>query len=167
MDINTLFYWGMDRVIPSLITPPNTGKIIHLGGNIKDQLPNADEIEYMDLPYYDAECSELPFDDGEVSFIHAYHFLEHIKNVTLVLKECQRVLMRGGVMNIVVPYYNSQMQAQDLDHKSQFCEDTWKTLFHNPYYDKNQIDWRFQVGTNVIIGVKEANLCLMTQLIKV
>ena len=167
MDINTLFYWGMDRIIPNLLSPPRNGIVVHLGGNVKDQIPGRELIKYMNLPHYNAETDELPFEDGSVSCIHAYHVLEHIKNVPFLLSECQRVLKRHGVMNIVVPYYNSQMQAQDLDHKSAFCEDTWKTLFANPYYDKNEIDWRLQVGTNIIIGIKEANLCLMTQLIKV
>ena len=163
MDIQTLFWFGMDRVIPEIRLPPS-GKHINLGGNAKKQLIDVKDINY---PKWDAEYMQLPFEDDSIASIHAYHFLEHIKNVPFVMSECQRVLMKEGTMNIIVPYYNSQMQAQDLDHKSMFCEDTWKTLFANPYYDKNEIDWRFQVGTNIIIGVKEANLCLMTQLIKV
>ncbi len=70
-------------------------------------------------------------------------------------------------MNIVVPHRLSQMAYHDLDHKSFWCEETLKNLFTTTYYLKNREQrWRFRIGTNVIIGIVERNLALMTQLIK-
>jgi len=120
----------------------------------------------LDYPDWDADSMPIPYADESISTIHAYHFLEHCRYPVKVLQECQRVLKPGGLMNICVPYYTSQMQHHDLDHKHSFCEETWRNLFKNPYYDKNKIEWEFDVGFNLICGIVERNMCLLTQLIK-
>jgi hypothetical protein len=57
--------------------------------------------------------------------------------------------------------------AHDLTHKTAFCEDTWSNLFSDPSYKRMGAEaWRFKIGLNIIIGIVERNLCLMTQLIK-
>lgn len=137
--------------------------ILNLGAG-KQELPGA---EKLDWPVWDADAMPIPRRDASIDQIHAYHFLEHCADVPRVLLECQRVLKSGGTMHIVVPYYSSQMQAQDLDHKSKFCEETWRVLFSNPYYNKNGMDWKFKVNTNVIMGVTERNLALVTELEKI
>jgi len=161
LTIQDLFQLGMDRHIPQLMQGVD-GQVANIGRGEKI----IQGAHNLDLPDWHFDMG-LPFDDLSVGTIHAYHVLEHCQNPVELLLECQRVLKTGGVMNIVVPYYNSQMQAQDLDHKSKFCEMTWSTLFRNKYYNKNKIDWRLEVGVNLIIGIAERNLCLMTQLIKV
>lgn len=119
------------------------------------------------LPEWNADSDPLPYDDESVGGIHAYHFLEHVKDPLKVLKECERVLYPGGVMNILVPYYTSQLQAQDLDHKSQFSENTWRVAFQNEYYNRpGEGVWAFKIGFNMIMGLVEKDLCLVTQLIK-
>lgn len=153
----------MDRTIPQLQHFPEEGLILNIGAGKKHV---AGSIP-LDFPEWDADYQRIPYNDEVVAGIHCYHFLEHCARPVAVLLEFQRVLRVGGCANIVVPYYNSSMQAQDLDHKARYCETTWKTLFTNPYYDKNRVDWKFAVGTNVIMGVVERNLCLVTQLIKV
>lgn len=164
MSLISTFEFGMDRHIVDFIEDVNPYNEIVLNvGCGNKTIPGAHNL---DLPNWDADSEELPFEDNSVSQIHAYHFLEHVKEPVKMLQEFQRVLVVGGFVNIVVPYYTSQMQAHDLDHKNQFCEETWRNLFKNPYYDKNRIEWRFKIGTNVIIGVVERNLALLTQLIK-
>jgi len=124
----------------------------------------------LDLPRWNADTDPIPFDDATVSGIHAYHFLEHVHRPADVLWEFQRVLKVHGFVNICVPYYNAQCQAQDLDHKHAFCEETWRNLFVNPYYSRRwdaRGPWQFLIRTNVIMGLVERNLVLLTQLIKV
>jgi ubiquinone/menaquinone biosynthesis C-methylase UbiE len=160
-DINNLFQIGMDRTIPRVV--PIVGKtVLNIGAGKK----LIAETISLDYPLWDADRDAIPYGDEMVDGIHCYHFLEHCQKPIFVLIEFNRVLRIGGVANIVVPYYSSSMQAQDLDHKCCFCENTWKTLFANPYYAKYKIDWRLKVGINIIIGVAERNLYLMTQLIK-
>jgi hypothetical protein len=83
-----------------------------------------------------------------------------------MLREFERVLRPGGTANIVTPYYSSQMQAQDLDHESVWCERTWATLFENQYYADYRRGWKLKVQACFIIGIVERNLALFTQLVK-
>lgn len=161
MKIQQLFRIGMDRDIPDLINPVGD-TILNLGAGNK----KIDNTIPLDFPEWDGEKDNIPYDDESVDHIFAFHILEHLSNPVKCLIECQRVLKVGGTLLVVVPYYVSQMACHDLDHKKFFCEETWKILFKNPYYDKNKVDWKFEIGLNIIIGIVERNLALMTQLIK-
>lgn len=162
--IQDMFEIGMKRHIPSLLgnIQKEGTTMLNLGGGLADIAGTVN----VDYPNWDADKQPLPFESESVSVIHAYHFLEHCMEPVKVLQECQRVLIKGGVMNIVVPYYTSQMAAHDLDHKHVFCEETWKNLFDTSYYDKNKIEWKFRIHANFIMGVVERNLALFTQLQK-
>lgn len=169
--IQAMFAVGMSRTIPDLVMPPQDLLSINLGAGKKKVVPG--EPIPLDYPVWDAEDPSMwiPFHDASIGTIHAYHFLEHLSGgaVVRVLAECQRVLAPGGVMNIVVPYYNSQLMSLSVDHKTAFCEDTLKNLFTDDYWDYPGAPtggWRLRIGLNVIIGIVERNLCLMTQLIR-
>ena len=164
MSIESFFKLGMKRNIISPIDDydPTKHLVLNLGpGNSPIQ-----GAVNLDLPEWDADKDGISFADNTVDQIHAYHFFEHVKDPSKLLLECRRVLKYGGHINIIVPYYNSQMSAQDLDHKHVFCEETWRVLFSTEYYNKNKIEGKFIIGTNIIIGIVERNLTLMTQLIK-
>lgn len=162
---------GLKRNVPAFRERPSTGLVLNvgsgstiIGGAINVDHPSND---FPGLLKWDAdEQLPLPFEAGEVAEIHCYHFLEHCKYPVWVMQEFQRVLCHGGIINIVVPHYASQLAIEDLDHKYQFCEDTWKTLFRTDYYNKNKIEWQFSIGFNMLVGVVERNLCVFTQLIK-
>jgi SAM-dependent methyltransferase len=159
-----LFELGMDRVVPYPEEWEALGRhdytILNLGAGNKHIVGTV----ALDLPEWNAETLPIPYEDETVDAILAFHFLEHIQNVTFVLRECQRVLRPGGTLNIVVPYGMSDCALQDLDHKHRFTEDTWKNTFANPYYDKG--DWHWRIGFNMIMGLVHRNLVLVTQLIK-
>lgn len=163
-NIQDFFDSGMKRYIPDVISDidPAFNTVVNLGcgKDIRHHMTN------LDFPEWNADIHRIPFEKESVSQIHAYHFFEHVSEPVKVLQECQRVLKPGGHINIIVPYYTSQMQAHDLDHKHAFCEETWRNLFSKIYYDKYKIEWKFDIGINIIIGVVERNLCLMTQLTK-
>ena len=161
--LEDFFHQGMDRDIPKFI-PDIKGELkLNMGSGNKA----INDSVSLDLPKYDFDIfGNIPYDDNVVHQIYAYHFLEHLKDPIRMLLEFQRVLIIGGHVNIVVPYYSAQIACQDLDHKKFFSEETWKTLFQNPYYNKNKIEWEFKIGFNMIMGIVERNLCLFTQLIK-
>ena len=161
MDFNKLFKLAMKRNVPHLV---DIDSGVHL--NLGSGKSAIDGVYNLDYPIWDADNDQIPYNDNTVSLIHAYHFLEHCAYPIEVLQECQRVLIPRGCMNICVPYYSSALNSQDLDHKHSFTEETWNTLFKNQYYDKNRIVWKFEIGFNLICGVAERNLCLLTQLIK-
>lgn len=157
------FEAGMDRPMSASGWKSLGGKWLNLGAGNK-QISGAVPV---DLPRWDADRDQLPYDAESVSGIIAYHFLEHVESPMKVLIECQRVLRVGGVMNIVVPYGMEDCWLQDLSHKHAFIEDTWKNLFDNPYYSRDFDRWKFVVNFNMIMGLNRRNLVLVTQLEKV
>ena len=48
---------------------------------------------------------KLPFDDESIDFIYSSHLIEHLRKdeAEKVLKECFRVLKKGGLIRLVVP----------------------------------------------------------------
>jgi len=163
VNIEDLFQLGMDRlIIPASPLAQEGDVCLNLGAGNK-VIPRAIAL---DLPEWDADSMKIPHISSSVDHIYAFHFLEHVADPVGVLRECQRVLKPGGTIHIVVPYYTSQMQAHDLYHKHVFCEETWRNLFSTPYYERG-FSWQLEIGLNIIIGIVERNLCLMTQLHKV
>lgn len=164
MDFTDIFFLGMKRALPPIEENP-LGIRINLGAG-KQEIHG---VLNFDWPDWDAEEYDIPFNDNEVDEIHAYHFLEHLSDPRRMLWECQRVLRPGGVMHIVVPHCKSNIAFDDLDHKSFFNENTWKTLLNNAYYDKAGLgrEWKLRIGFNLIAGLNERNMCVFTQLIKV
>lgn len=167
LSIQQLFRQGMARDIPDLIAQPDPLQYFvgfDLGASGSKVMLGC---EGLGLPEWSFPRDPIPASDGCVDIIHAYHFLEHLpgEHVILLLREVERVLAVGGVMNICVPYYNSSMQAQDLTHKSVWCETSFQTLFNNQYYDPAG-KWRLAVHTQFIMGIVERNLALFVQLVK-
>jgi SAM-dependent methyltransferase len=162
MTIQELFKMGMKRDL-SEIREPGPGEVLDLGAGNE----GIDWATPLDLPGWDAELCDIPRKDESVAAIYAFHFFEHFtgRRAIKLLRECERVLVPGGVLTIVVPHRLGSMAFHDLDHKSFWCEDTLKTLLGNPYYDKHG-EWKMSVTFSMIAGVVERNLCLMAQLVK-
>lgn len=168
VDVQTLFFIGMDRDLPDLLTPPE-GLSIGLGeSGTKAVGTDAN----LGLPDWHWPHDPIPVPDGSVAIFHAYHFLEHLtgEEAIKLLKEVERKLVLGGILQFCIPYYSSNMAAQDLTHKSMWTEDTFKTLFRNNYYDPTAggvVGWKLQVHFQAIMGVAERNMALVGQLVKV
>lgn len=165
--IQKFFKYGLDRDIPELIEPsgnrhlnigPGDRKIVH--GTI-----GVGKGALADIDWWHPD--PLPFSDNTVNSIHAYQFLEHFngEDAIRLLRECERVLVPGGVMFITTPYFNSQHQSQALDHKSQWSEETWDWLFGNEYYQDHG-GWKLKVHACFLMAVVYRNLDLFTQLVK-
>ncbi len=163
-DLQYLFWYGMDRRINQPASPP-PGQRINLGVGHK-QMPHG--VKSIGLPEWNADTMRLPYATGTVAEVWALHFLEHVQRPIAVLAEVQRVLMPGGVCNIVVPYGTCHMAVQDLSHTHFFNESSWDHAFQNPYYDDHDVaqGWHLRQHINLIMGVKGENLALVTQLVR-
>lgn len=156
-----LFNTGMMRSYDD-IKPSKRGVVLNLGAGNK----LIDGSVPLDYPRWDANTMPIPFPDGSIDMIHAYHLLEHIENIGFFMSEVQRVLKPGAHINIVVPYYNTHMQASDIFHVNVFTERTFEKMFNHGYYGKDKIP-AMDIATSFIMGDCESNLCLITQLVKV
>lgn len=163
MNFQRFFYLGLKRDLPEIIRP--NGLTVDLGAG-NTPVPGA---EVLDYPDWDATKDPMPYADSSLSGIFAFHFFEHLtgEEVIRVLREAERVLMPGGILTAGTPHRLGSMAYQDLDHKSFWCEDTWRVLFDNPHYDKNrETPWKFKVHFNMVAGLVERNLMLFSQLIR-
>lgn len=176
MDIQKLFKLGMKRDLPQLISYDD-GLVADIGSSGKFKVPGAVSIG---LPEWRFPEMPLPFEDGSVTTVHAYHFFEHLpgEHVVLLLKELERVMVPGrSVCNFSVPYFSSSLAVQDLSHKSFWCEDNFKNLFDDQSYDKGQHafkdvtyrddEWKMKVHFLMIAGIVARNLAVIGQLVRV
>lgn len=165
--MQTFFEVGMARDIEPLRRAPHRadGKVVALNLGAGGKM--IDGTQALDTPDWRAG-DRLPWKDATVNAVYAYHFLEHLpwRKVVNVLSECERVLIDGGVVNIVVPYGSGHLAVQDLTHRTFYNEDTWRTLMRNEYYDAPGNLLQFQIGFNMIMGAQGDNLALFTQLVR-
>lgn len=183
--------FGLDRQLPEWIDPAWSMPVIHLGPGRK-KIPQTVEYDWptynfddfktdlmrdtlsdylWELAVEQEEESEhrtfLPHRKESVGGVIATHVLEHLSDPRPLLREVSRVLAPGCPFNILVPHGQSLMFLQDLDHRSAFVTETWKTLIKNGYYEKEHDGFAFEIGANFLFGITEANVALVTQLIKI
>lgn len=99
----------------------------------------------------DLKMTKLPFDDEQITSLYASHFLEHLsfEEVIHLMNEAYRVLMIGGIFEIIVPHGMSYAGMADLSHKTFWTEDSFGyfTPDNTAYYDWNVIN-RWHVKSN-------------------
>lgn len=156
-----IFNLGMYRNHPYPL-PDRTGIVLNLGAGEK----LIHDTIALDYPEWNAESDKIPWADNCIDMIHCYHLLEHVANTYWILGEIERVLKPGAHINIVVPYYSSNIMAQDPDHKTPFSEHSWRTIFDSSRYKKDKVK-PMLIHVNFIMGDKEKNIVLVTQLVKV
>lgn len=166
MMIQDLFRLGMKRDLPWLLEYPD-GVKVDVGATGEFVVPGAIPLG---LPDWSFPRDRLPFEDGSVTTLHAYHFLEHLpgEHALLFLRELERVMVPGrSVFNYSIPYFSSSLAVQDLTHKSFWCEDNFKTTFDNWTYDVDgKGKWKLKVHFQMIAGVVGRNLALIGQLVR-
>jgi hypothetical protein len=166
MNIQQLFKLGMKRDLPVLLEyQAYNGKIFDIGASGKAVTTDAIALG---LPDWSFPRDKIPAEKATVKTIHCYHFLEHLsgENAILFLRECERVMIPGrSVLNFCMPYYNSNLQAECLDHKSSWNENSFRNLFNNSGYNIAG-EWKLNTHFIMIAGVKEDNLCIIGQLVR-
>lgn len=154
--------YGLDRQLPMWETVDYQFPILNLGPGNK-HIYSTDELEWPD---WDGDKDPLPYEDESVGGVFATQFLEHLADPRPLIREVGRVLRTGCPFNILVPHADSLLYKKDLDHKTPFAVETWKTIFDQDYCEKSREGFNFEIGVNFLFGLKEEDLCLITQLIK-
>ncbi|MGD9977751.1 MAG: methyltransferase domain-containing protein [Bacteroidales bacterium] len=76
-------------------------------------LPNVDFVTNME--------QGLPFiPDNFIDEYVTVHFLEHINNLELLMKDIHRTLKPNGTVNIIVPHFSNPYYYSDYTHKRFF-----------------------------------------------
>jgi SAM-dependent methyltransferase len=102
------------------------------GKDIRKDYVNVDitKFEGADLAF-DFDCFPYPFLENEFDEIYCDNVLEHLDDVTAVMKELHRITRPDGVVRIIVPYYNCYGAYNDVTHKHYFSH-----LAFAPFYEK-------------------------------
>ncbi len=161
LGIEEWFWIGRARTIPDLLPLP-PGVQINLGAGNR-QIGSAVPLDREHG--WNAEGWPIPFDEESVSVIWAHAFLSYLSDPDTIFGECWRVLRPGGVMMIVEPHGNSDLWNEDPRRKTRYTEESWRTLFNNPWYTTEGAP-AFKVHACFVIGVVWRNLSLFTQLVK-
>jgi len=67
-----------------------------------------------------ADAQKLPFRDNAIDEMYGAHVIEHLEDPLRFLRECKRVLKRGGMVTIITPNFLSKSAYADPDHKHVF-----------------------------------------------
>ena len=80
----------------------------------------------------------LPFEDNSFDEIIIEHVLEHIEHKygDFVMNEIYRVLRRGGIVKIEVPYAWDDIAYEAAGHCRQFVENSFINYYDNPYWQE-------------------------------
>ena len=113
---------------------------------------NIDIYQYPEVDIVRDVEKGLPFDDESVEKIYTSHFLEHVKDLNFVMEECHRVLKKGGVMHIIVPFFRRIEAYRDPTHIRFFTDQTF-LYFTQPI----ATDWHFRTKCNFAIVSQELN----------
>lgn len=132
----------------------NSTKIsIELGSGKKNN-PNHINIDIIDNAGTDIVCNleeGLPFfPDNSIDEIHSRHFLEHISNFDLLLKEIVRILKKDGICYISVPHFSNPYFYSDPTHKRFFGLYTFYYYTKQKHQLKRKVP-NFYTETNIHI----------------
>lgn len=77
-------------------------------------------IDIVDVPgvdlVWDLEKYPWPFEDNSVDEVHMQHFIEHVKDLILLMNELHRIMKPLAKATIITPYYTSIRATQDPTH---------------------------------------------------
>ena len=89
-----------------------------------------DDVVFLDVEAPEFDCDgiswvvgdaqHMPFRDSAFDEVFAGHVIEHLEDPLRFLRECRRVLRRGGRVTIVAPNFMSRNAYADPDHRHVF-----------------------------------------------
>lgn len=77
-----------------------------------------------------------PIPSNSVEDLFCSHYVEHTENLIAFMEECHRILIPGGRLTIIAPYYSSMRAWQDPTHKRAISEATF--LYFNKGWRESQ-----------------------------
>lgn len=143
-DIYTETYTEMMRVKNRYLS--DGGMLVEIGsggGFMKDMYPEVVTSDVKEIKGVDMVCNadKLPFADNSVSAIFAVHVIHHIPDITKFLREAERVLVSGGGVVCVEPYWSpvakfvyKHMHVEPYDDRAR----TWLVSGDRPMSSSNQ-----------------------------
>lgn len=109
---------GINKFIPSVIWQPyppiketlkllsNDAKMVDVGAGGRKITPNTICIDFIPFPNTDIVCDihDIKLEDSSVDCVFCTGTLEHVHSPDIAMKEFNRVLKKGGIVHIEVPF---------------------------------------------------------------
>jgi len=99
-------------------------------------------VDHKDVPGVDVVCDleNYPWDieSNSVFEIRCSHYIEHTKDLKSFMEECYRILVNGGIMTLIAPYYTSIRAFQDYTHVRPISENTF-IYFNQPWLKSQKL----------------------------
>jgi predicted SAM-dependent methyltransferase len=98
--------------------------VLELGCGNSKQFQNSIAIDIVDMPGVDIICdlnkgfSFIP--DNSVDEIYSSHFMEHIDDLGVMMREIYRILKPGGRKIMTVPHFSNPYYYSDYTHRNAF-----------------------------------------------
>jgi ubiquinone/menaquinone biosynthesis C-methylase UbiE len=141
--------------------PTRERVVLELGSGPAKQIAEAITVDMLDIEGTDIVCDldeGLPFlKDESIDAIYSFHFLEHVKDVNLMMREIYRVLKKGGKNIGAVPYFANPYFYSDPTHKTTFGLYTFAyfskiphfkrrvpTFYNDVNFQINNVEYRFR-----------------------
>lgn len=101
-----------------------TPVILEFGCGSRKRNSQAIGVDVIDAPCVDivGDVYEVlgEMRDASVDEVQAYHFIEHLPDLTGFLKELERVVKPGGKLDLVAPHFSNPYFYSDPTHRSFF-----------------------------------------------
>jgi predicted SAM-dependent methyltransferase len=112
--------------------------ILELGCGNKKKNPTYIGIDILNSPEVDLKGDVFEIlsqiDSGVINEIHSSHFIEHIDDLELLLRECSRILKPGGKFIARVPHHSNPYFYSDYTHKRFFGLYTMQYFCKTKYF---------------------------------
>lgn len=112
-------------------------KVLNLGCG-DNPIQGAWNVDITDGEKVDEVYNLLKFpwkwETGSIDKIYLVHVLEHFEDTKRVIKECHRILRKGGLMEVIVPHSSSAMSVGCLGHYRTFSYNTLNDYLCRPFY---------------------------------
>ena len=106
------------------------------GTDIKKRYINLDflDISGLDVKH---DLNKFPYPFGENTFdeIYTSHVLEHLDDLTNVMKELKRICKDGAKIKIRVPHFSCGVSYRDPTHKRLFSYFTFDYFTEDCFYE--------------------------------
>jgi SAM-dependent methyltransferase len=85
---------------------------------------------------HDLDDLPMPFDDESFDYIECIDILEHVDDLTDVMRELNRILAPGGRLRVHVPHFTSSVWATDPTHRRAFGINTFEFFSKGSLHDR-------------------------------